>query len=450
MIAQSSFTPETAQRELPDLKADTQSDKTARDQLIKLGGDLQHMARLEHKPIKLIVGEARSKFELLAGDFEHQEKPFNRITAAELATAHYDMTYLIDNVLVRDQPAGLVGPKKSLKTNISIDLAVSRATGGRFLGYYNVPQPCHVAVMSGESGMATIQETALRVCEAAGVWLDSTDIIFSDTLPRFGDVLNLEAFRKFLEYDGIEVVVVDPAYLCLPGDVNAANLFDVGRVLRNVNDICASAGSTLVLAHHLKKGVINPYAPGQLEDIGWAGFQEFFRQWLLINRRGPYEPGSGTHRLWFSTGGSAGHSTQIGLNIFEGVFDPTGQTPRKWDVSIVKTRDVIRESEQRRAEVKEEREQIKSQERLKRDMERVKAFLQERPDGDTVTAITNTTGISRERGRVALAALADSDAIEQCKFTKGNSKREWDGFKMSQKYRDDRDKVSGQCSPHSR
>ena len=350
------------------------------------------------------------------------------------------MTYLIDNVLVRDQPAGLVGPKKSLKTNISIDLAVSLATGGRFLGYYNVPQPRHVAVMSGESGMATIQETALRVCQAAGVWLDSTDIIFSDTLPRFGDTLNLQAFRKFLEYDGIEVVVVDPAYLCLPGDVNAANLFDVGRVLRNVNDICGQAGSTLVLAHHLKKGVINPYAPGQLEDIGWAGFQEFFRQWLLINRREPYEPGSGMHRLWFSTGGSAGHSTQIGLNIFEGVFDPSGQTPRNWDVSIVKTRDVIRKSEQRRAVVKEEREKIKVQERLKRDMERIKAFLQDRPAGDTVTAITNAAGLSRERGHAAIAALADINAIEECKLIKGNNRRELDGYKIPQNDQVDRDK----------
>lgn len=339
---------------------DVQPDREARGQLIKLASDLQHLARLEHKPIELVMAEARSKFELLTGDLVRNEQPFNRITAAELATAEYDMTYLVDNVLVRDQPAGLVGPKKSLKTNISIDLAVSLATGGRFLGYFNVPQSRRVALMSGESGMATIQETAHRVCGAAGVWLQDTDIIFSDTLPRFGDVLNLQAFRKFLEYDGIEVVVVDPAYLCLPADVNAGNLFDVGRVLRNVNEVCGQAGSTLVLAHHLKKGVANPYAPGQLEDIGWAGFQEFFRQWMLINRREPYEPNSGMHRLWFSTGGSAGHSTLVGLDIFEGVFDPTGQRPRTWDVRVLKAGDVIQASEERRAEAREERENAKA------------------------------------------------------------------------------------------
>ncbi|MEZ6055784.1 MAG: hypothetical protein R3C01_03675 [Planctomycetaceae bacterium] len=35
---------------------------------------------------------------------------------------------------MKDQPACLVAPKKSLKTNISVDIAISLATGGRFLG----------------------------------------------------------------------------------------------------------------------------------------------------------------------------------------------------------------------------------------------------------------------------------------------------------------------------
>lgn len=421
------------------MKADAQSDHEARGQLIRLATDLQHLARLEHKPIELVLAEGRSKFELLAGDLVGQEKPFTRITAAELAATKYDMTYLVDNVLVRDQPAGLVGPKKSLKTNISIDLAVSLAIGGRFLGYFNVPQSRRVAIMSGESGMATIQETAHRVCDAAGVWLADTNIIFSDTLPRFGDVVNLQAFRKFLEYDGIEVVVVDPAYLCLPSDVNAANLFDVGRVLRNVNEVCGQAGSTLVLAHHLKKGVANPYAPGQLGDIGWAGFQEFFRQWMLINRREPYEPNSGMHRLWFSTGGSAGHSTLVDLDVLEGVFDPTGQRPRIWDVKVLNASDVVRASEERRAQVKEERENVKAQAKLKRDMDRILAVLAKCPAGDTLTALTNAAGLSRDRGRTAIAALADLETIEPCKLTKGNNKREVDGYRIPQDECVDRD-----------
>ncbi len=103
-----------------------------RDQLVKLSSDLQHLARCEAKPVELVMVEARAKFDALgAGE---QREPFNRITAAELESADFDMTYLVEGVLVKDQPAGLVGPKKSLKTNISLDLAVSLATGGQFLG----------------------------------------------------------------------------------------------------------------------------------------------------------------------------------------------------------------------------------------------------------------------------------------------------------------------------
>ena len=333
---------------------DSSNDTTARDQLLKLARDLPYLANAKSKPVSVVLAEAKAKLQAIEDSLGGERQPFQRITAAELATGKFDLTYLIDGVLVKDQPAGLVAPKKSLKTNISIDLAVSLATGGRFLGYYNVPEPKRMAMFSGESGMATIQETALRVCKAANVELASTGIIFCETVPRFGDPVNMEAFRRFLDADGIEVVIIDPVYLCLPCDINPANLFDIGRLLRSVSDVCREAGATPVLVHHLKKTVANPYIPGQLEDIGWAGFQEFFRQWLLINRREAYEPGSGMHRLWLSTGGSAGHSSLVGLDIYEGVYDPYGAIPRVWEVSVLKPKDVIASEALRQEDAKEE------------------------------------------------------------------------------------------------
>lgn len=366
---------------------------TVRDELLRLARDLPALANAKSKPVSVVLAEARAKLRAIEEAAGDDQQPFTRITAEELATGKFDLTYLIDGVLVKDQPAGLVAPKKSLKTNISIDLAIALATGGRFLGYFRVVEPKRMAMFSGESGMATIQETALRISQAAGVPLAETGIIFSDTVPRFGDPLNMEAFRRFLDADGIEVVIVDPVYLCLPCDINPANLFDIGRLLRSVSDVCKDAGATPILVHRLKKTVQNPYAPGQLEDIGWAGFQEFFRQWMLINRREAYEAGSGMHRLWFSTGGSAGHSSLVGLDVFEGIYDPQRAQSRVWNVSVLKPKDVIAAEQNRKEEAKERNAEDRSKARQERGRRRMAFALGHCPDGDTLTGLADRAGL---------------------------------------------------------
>ena len=106
----------------------------------------------------------------------------------------------------------------------------------------------------------------------------------------------------------------------MPG-TDAANLFVQGTLLRGMNEVCQGEGTGMIPAHHAKKGQSGNKgtdSPLGLEEIAWAGFQEFCRQWLLVNRRVKYEDGSGMHRLWLSCGGSAGHSSLWALDIDEG------------------------------------------------------------------------------------------------------------------------------------
>ncbi len=125
---------------------------------------------------------------------------FQRISSAELDTTNYELTYLVDDILVDQQPCLMAGPHKSLKTNVLVDLSISLAIGGRFLGVFNVPRPVRVGVMSGESGLATLQETGRRIARAAGTRLSDIDnLIWTPDLPVFGHLDYMAALQEFIK-----------------------------------------------------------------------------------------------------------------------------------------------------------------------------------------------------------------------------------------------------------
>src|SRR4051812_30748197 len=91
------------------------------------------------------------------------------LTSAEFAEAEYSRQWLVRSILLPGQPAVLGGPKKCLKTSLALDLAISLGSGTNFLGRFKVPEPVRVAVISGESGGAVVQETARRIAGARKV-----------------------------------------------------------------------------------------------------------------------------------------------------------------------------------------------------------------------------------------------------------------------------------------
>ena len=354
---------------------------------------------------------------------------YRRITCAELDAGEYDLEYLIDGVFVARQPCILAGTKKTLKTSLLIDLGVSLAMGGAFLGWLRVNRACRVGIMSGESGLATIQETARRICATAGYRLrDIVGLVWSDQLPQFGELAHLDALRRWISDDELEVVAIDPAYLCIP-EVDHANLFEMGAKLRGVSEVCQEMGVTPIIAHHNKKtGKVDPYSPPELEDIAWAGFQEFARQWLLVGRRERYEPGTGDHRLWLNAGGSAGHSELWALDIAEGRrTDPGG---RKWEAFIMPASEA-RERAQATAEDRKARTaESKAEARLDADKRRIVKALAKFPNGETAKAIRERAGLSGTRFNPALAALLEDGDVVPIDIVKSNRQTPYEGYTL--------------------
>lgn len=247
---------------------------------------------------------------------------FSPADSPTFARASFVHDWLIPQVLVAGQPAVVGGPKKSGKTSLCCDLAISLGSGTPFLGHFKIAAPSRVLVLSGESGAATLQSTARRICDSRRLNLESCDVLWQpDSLPCLSKADDLGELKSGLLNAGVKVVIIDPLYLCLiagGGNINAGNLYEVGPVLAKATRACLDAGATPIFVHHATKAASRPGGVIDLDDLAWAGLGEFARQWILLGRREAFEPGDGVHKLTMSIGGSAGHSGLWNVDINEG------------------------------------------------------------------------------------------------------------------------------------
>jgi hypothetical protein len=346
---------------------------------------------------------------------------FKFITSRELAANEYKLEYLIEGVMVRGQPMIVAAPKKGLKTNTSVDMALALAEGGLYLGRFNVPRPVRVAMMSAESGEATIKETASRIAVAKYKRLSDFDNpIWAFQVPLLNSQAQIDALRRAVERHRIEVLILDPTYLMMVGiGEGASNLFLVGSFLQPLGALAQEFGVTIVMCHHLKKKIIDPYEPAELEDIAWAGFQEYVRQWILLNRRVRYNPAlGGRHELWMSVGGSAGHSGLWGLNVDEGTLQDTGG--RRWEVELISSDEAYELRAQVQDAAKEKRKKTQNATQLDDDCRHAVEVIGRFSGGETKNALRDACGFNTARFGRVLSRLLQDGFVEECEVAKSN------------------------------
>jgi hypothetical protein len=340
------------------------------------------------------------------------------ITSADFDAGDFELQWLVEDVLVRDQPCILGGPKKALKTLLGIDLAVSVASGTPFLGKYPIPSPERVVVLSGESGRATLQAAARAIADARGRRLSTLDIHWGFNLPQLANQNHLAGLKNDIARQEAKLLLFDPLYLALLAGpvaqgISAANVYQMGPLLLNVAQACLSVGCTPVLFHHFRLSRPNAYAEPMLEDLAFAGVQEFARQWVLLSRRSEFdtEDQQGKHELWLKAGGSAGHSLLRAVDIYEGKIDRHFRG-RTWRVEVLPPTDArIAESDAKAAE--KDRKKVAHN---KQDENKILQTLDEHDKdrhGRSAKYLRHATGLSSDRTGAACLRLVQSGLLEQ-------------------------------------
>lgn len=339
------------------------------------------------------------------------------IDSGEFARAEYSRRWLVKRVLVEGQPALAGGAKKMLKTSTFVDLAVSLASGTKFLGAFEVPRPVRVCMLSGETGEHGLQQVARRVADARGLRLEDLgdNLLWMFRLPQLAKPDHLQALREGLRASAVDVLIFDPLYLSLlsgqgPNGARAENLFDMGPLLLGIAEACLGVGTTPLLVHHARKGSAASFEPLDLDDLSYAGLAEFARQWLLLSRREKFTPGTGQHKLWLSAGGSAGHGGLWAVDVDEGILDDDFGG-RKWDVTVATA------SEERRA-AEGEREAARREDRVRREREDDMAFLaaldglDSSRRGAALAHVRTRSALSKDRADRAYGRLKSERIIE--------------------------------------
>lgn len=172
-------------------------------------------------------------------------------TAAQF-NAHEEepLSFLVDGLLARKQLAMLGGRSKSGKSWLVAQLAQSLDTGRPFLG--RAVQPARVLYLPLEDKRARLKRRA----QALG-WQPQTTTFhyhigrFNAPNNEFGPGM---ALVERVAHD-FDVILIDTLIATLDGNISENDNTSMGAIVNELAEIAHNVGCTIVLVHHISKGL---------------------------------------------------------------------------------------------------------------------------------------------------------------------------------------------------
>lgn len=271
----------------------------------------------------------------------HRRSPYFTDSSRFPDSQHY-RRWLVEGLLAGMQPTIIGGPKKSLKTSLAIDLAVSLGTATPFLGHFAVPAKVNVAFVADESSLAVAESTAERICAARDVDLRDCSVQWSFRSPNLGCESGVDDLCDRLGNIRATVVIIDPIYLGVMPIMadTASTIAHVAGLLRHLEIECLRNGVTPIVVRQLPKAKaanagrdVSTDAALDVGDLDNTGLAEFAKQWLLLTRRTPFDHANGVHQLAMAAGGALGQCGYWNVDVDSGPFQVDLRSTR-WRVKV--------------------------------------------------------------------------------------------------------------------
>lgn len=168
-----------------------------------------------------------------------------------LAEAIAEPRWICHEILQEHAVGVIGGGPKVLKSHLAVDLAVSVAAGGLFLGRFLVPAPRRVLLMQFESARAAFQ----RRVRAAITRYDSAPeelYVVSNEPVLFEDRVSMQRVEITLGQVRPDLFILDPLAAMTTGDENSAQ--EMGAIVRQLRAWRDQHGCAIALVHHTNKG----------------------------------------------------------------------------------------------------------------------------------------------------------------------------------------------------
>jgi hypothetical protein len=160
--------------------------------------------------------------------------------------------FLVEDLVVEQAIAAVVGPYKASKTYVLLELAIAIATGGDALGTFSVPQSGPVVLVVEESGRTALHRRLARL--QRGYALEPDDLSGIHFAANQRVRLNEEGWRERLIAAGRDLrpraFLLDPLVRLKGATVDENIQREIGPVLDFLRDLREETGATVLYSHH--------------------------------------------------------------------------------------------------------------------------------------------------------------------------------------------------------